>query len=111
MTIKYSADNSRNQSNGHIPIFINSGNDEADLILFAGSPAVIAAVGDGIDSNGEADKDGPFINISDGSGVFALDFTLAQVCFAVSPLTLFTSARTEMCSRSSAVISRIRTRI
>lgn len=72
----------RNQINRHIPVFIYPGDDEADLILLAGHPVVIAAVGDSVDADLEADEYSTFVDVSDGTGILALDLALTQVVLA-----------------------------
>lgn len=72
----------RNQSNRHIPVLIDPGDDKADLILLSGHPVVIAAVGDSVDADLEADENSAFVDVSDGTGILALDLALTQVLFA-----------------------------
>ena len=74
--------NSRNQSYRHIPVLIDPSDDEADLILLSGHPVVIAAVGDSVDADLEADENSAFVDVSDGTGILALNLALTQVLFA-----------------------------
>lgn len=73
---------SGNQSDCNIAFFINSCDNEADFILFAGHTVIIAAVGYGIDSDMETYKDRTFMDVSNDTGIFALNLAFAQVCFA-----------------------------
>ena len=75
-------DNPRNQPNCHIPVCINPRHHEADIIFLAGHPVVIAAVGNGVDADVEADEYGALVDVRDGSGILALDLALAQVVLA-----------------------------
>jgi len=74
--------NPRNQSHCHIPFCINPRDHEADLIFLAGQPVIIAAMGDSIDADVEADEDGAFVDVRDRPGIFALNFALAQIFLA-----------------------------
>ena len=69
--------NPRNQSHCHVPVCINPRHHETDIILLAGHPVVIAAVGDCIDADVEADENSAFVDVRNGSGVFALNLALA----------------------------------
>lgn len=69
--------NPRNQPHCHVPIGINPCNHEADVILLAGHPVVIAAVGNGVDADVEADEYGALMDVRDRPGILALDFALA----------------------------------
>ena len=69
--------NSRNQPNRHITGFINSGDDETDLILLARHSVIIAAMGHGVDADMEADEDGAFVYVRDDTGILALNFAFA----------------------------------
>ena len=69
--------NSRNQPHCHVPVCIYPRDHEADLILFAGHPVVIAAVGDGINADVEADEYGAFMDVRDRPSILALDLALA----------------------------------
>lgn len=70
-------DNPRNQPNCHIPVSINPRHHKTDIILLAGHPVVIAAVGDCVDADVKADEDSAFVDVRDRSGVFALNLALA----------------------------------
>ena len=74
--------NPGNQPYRHVPFLINPGDNEADFILFPRSTVIIAAVGDGIDADGEANKNGSLMDIGDGPGIFSLYLAFPQVCFA-----------------------------
>ena len=52
------------------------------LILFPDCPAVIAGVSNGIDTDGEPDKDGAFMDVFHSSGVFSLNLTFFHILFA-----------------------------
>lgn len=71
--------NPRNQPDGHIPFCVNPRDHEADIILLAGHPVVVAAVGDGVDADMEADEDGALMDVRDRPGILALNLALAQV--------------------------------
>lgn len=49
---------------------------------FPDCPAVIAGVGNGIDTDGEPDKDGAFMDVFHSSGVFSLNLTFFHVFLA-----------------------------
>lgn len=74
--------NPRNQPDCHIPVLINPGDNEADLIFLTRHPAVIAAMGNRVDSDMETYKDSTFVDVSNDTGIFALNLAFAQVCFA-----------------------------
>lgn len=78
---------------------------------FPDCPAVIAGVGNGIDTDGEPDKDGAFMDVFHSSGVFSLNLTFFMFSLLVLPSTLLTSAWTMTCSGESARTSRMRTRM
>lgn len=69
--------NPRNQPHRHVPVCIYPRNHEADLILLAGHPVVIAAVGDSIHADMEADKYGALMDVRDCPRILALDLALA----------------------------------
>lgn len=73
---------SRNQPHCHIPVCINPCNHEADIIFLAGHPVVIAAVGNGVDADVEADEYGALMDIRDRPGVLALNLAFTQVFLA-----------------------------
>ena len=74
--------NPRDQSHRHIPVRINPRYHEADLILLSGKAVIVAAMGDCVDADMEADENSAFMDVRDGSGVFALNFALTQILFA-----------------------------
>ena len=74
--------NPRNQPHCHVPVCINPRDHETDFILLAGHPVVIAAVGDCVDADVEADEDSALVDVRDRPGIFALDLALAQVLLA-----------------------------
>lgn len=69
--------NPRNQPNRHVPLRIDPRHHKAHVILLAGHPVVVAAVGHGIDTDMEADEDGALMDVRDRPGVLALDLALA----------------------------------
>lgn len=73
---------SRNQPHCHVPVCINPRDHETDIILLAGHPVVIAAVGDCVDTDVETDEDSAFVDVRDRPGVLALNLALAQVLLA-----------------------------
>lgn len=70
-------DNPRNQPNCHIPVCINPRHHETDVILLARHPVVIAAVGNGVDADVEADEYCALMDVRDRPGILALDLALA----------------------------------
>ena len=74
--------NPRNQPHCHVPVGINPCYHETDIIFLAGHPVVIAAVGDCVDADVEADEDSAFVDVRDRSGVFALNLAFTQVLLA-----------------------------
>lgn len=74
--------NSRNQPHCYVPLRVNPRNHEADFIFLAGHPVVIAAVGDCVDADVEADEDSALMDVCDRSGIFALNLAFSQVLFA-----------------------------
>lgn len=75
-------DNPRNQPHCHVPVCINPRYHETDIILLAGHPVVIAAVGDCVDADVEADEDSAFVDVRDRPGVLALNLAFTQVLLA-----------------------------
>ena len=71
--------NPRNQPHRHIPVRINPCYYEADLILLSGKAVIVAAMGDGVDADMEADENSAFMDVRDGSSVFALNLALTQI--------------------------------
>lgn len=69
--------NPRNQPHRHIPVRINPCYYEADLILLSGKAVIVAAMGDCVDADVEADEDSAFVDVRDRPGVLALDLALA----------------------------------
>ena len=79
-------DDAGDDAEGNITLFINMRHHKGYLILFPDCPAVIAGVGNGIDTDGEPDTDGAFMDVFHSSGVFSLNLTffhffLAGVAF------------------------------
>lgn len=74
--------NPRNQPHRHIPVRINPCYYEADLILLSGKAVIVAAMGDCVDADMEADEDSAFMDVRDGSGIFTLNLALAQIFLA-----------------------------
>ena len=52
---------SRNQFHCHIPVLIGSSDKGADPILLSGHPVVVAAMGNSIDANREADENSAIV--------------------------------------------------
>lgn len=69
--------NPRNQPYCHIPVCVNPCHHEAHFILLSGEAVIVAAMGDGIDADVKVDEDSAFMDVRDGSGVFALNLALA----------------------------------
>lgn len=69
--------NPRNQPNRHIPVRINPRHHEAHLILLSRKAVIVAAMGDCVDTDMEADENSAFMDVRDGSGIFALNLALA----------------------------------
>ena len=69
--------NPRNQPYRHVAIRINPCHHEADFILFSGESVIVAAMGDCIDTDMEADENSAFMDVRDGSSIFALNLALA----------------------------------
>ena len=69
--------NPRNQSHRHIPVRINSRYHEAHIILLSGKAVIVAAMGDCVDADVEADENSALMDVRDRSGVFALNLALA----------------------------------
>ena len=61
-------DDAGDDAEGNITLFINMRHHKGYLILFPDCPAVIAGVGNGIDTDGEPDKDGAFMDVFHSSG-------------------------------------------
>ena len=74
--------NPRNQPHCHVPVCINPRHHKTDIILLAGHPVVIAAVGDCVDADVEADEDSAFVDVRDRPGVLALNLAFTQVLLA-----------------------------
>ena len=66
-----------NQSHRYVPVRINPCHHEADFIFLAGHPVVIAAVGNGINADVEADEYGALMDVRDRPGILTLDLALA----------------------------------
>lgn len=69
--------NPRNQPHRHIPFRINPCYHEAHLILLSGKAVIVAAMGDCVDADMEADENSAFMDVRDRSGIFALNLALA----------------------------------
>ena len=69
--------NPRNQPHRHIPVRINPCYHEAHLILLSGKAVIVAAMGDCIDADMEADENSAFVDVRDRSGIFTLNLALA----------------------------------
>lgn len=69
--------NSRDQPNRHIPVRINPCYHEAHFILLSRKAIIVAAMGDCVDADMEADEDSAFMDVRDRSGIFALNLALA----------------------------------
>lgn len=75
-------DDAGDDAEGNVPFLINMRHHKGYLILFPDCPAVIAGVGNGIDTDGEPDKDGAFMDVFHSSGVFSLNLTFFHILFA-----------------------------
>ena len=86
--LKILFNNPGNDSYCHIPFFIYMRYDKGHVIFLSNGTAVIAGVGNGVDSNGEPDKYGTLVNVFYSAGIFALDFTFLHVFF--TSITFYT---------------------
>jgi len=77
------SDDSRDDSHGNTPIFVQTGYYKADIIFFARSAVIIAGVGHSIYAVGQADVDHTFVNIRNFAGIFVLDSALFQITMTV----------------------------
>lgn len=73
------ADDPSDNTYGHTPLHIQTGDGKRYIVLFAGHPVVIAGVGYRIDAIGEAHIDNALVDICDTAGILALDTALLQV--------------------------------
>ena len=73
------ADDPGDNTYGHTPLHIQTGDGKRYIVLFAGHPVVIAGVGYRIDTVGEAHIDNTLVDICDTAGILALDTALLQV--------------------------------
>lgn len=73
-------DDSGNDPHSHAPFFINPGDSKAHIILFAGSPVVIAGVGHSVHAVGQPDIDHAFMYVRDLAGILALDAAFFSGC-------------------------------
>ncbi len=58
--------NPRNQPYCHIPVCVNPRHHKADFILLSGEAVIVAAMGDCIDTDVEADENSAFMDVRDG---------------------------------------------
>lgn len=72
----------RNQPHRHVAVRVNPCHHEADFILLSGEAVIVAAMGDCIDADMKADENSAFMDVCDGSGIFALNLALTQIRFA-----------------------------
>ena len=72
-------DDAGDDAEGNITLFINMRHHKGYLILFPDCPAVIAGVGNGIDTDGEPDKDGAFMDVCNCTDIFSLNLTFLQI--------------------------------
>ena len=72
-------DDPGNNTYGHTPLHIQTGDSKRYIVLFAGHPVVIAGMGCRIDAIGEAHIDNALVDICDTAGILALDTALLQV--------------------------------
>lgn len=69
--------NPRNQPHCHVPVCIYPCHYETDFILFSGKSVIVAAMGNCVDADVEADENSAFVDVRNRSGIFALDLALA----------------------------------
>ena len=74
--------NPRNQPHRHIPVRINPRHYEAHFILLSGKAVIVAAMGDCVDSDMEADENSAFVDVRDRTGIFTLNLAFAQIFLA-----------------------------
>ena len=79
-------DDSGNNTYGHTPLHIQTGDGKRYIVLFAGHPVVIAGMGYRIDTIGETHIDNALVDICDTAGILALDTALLQVVPVGIPL-------------------------
>ena len=78
-TLQVLPDDPGDNTYGHTPLHIQTGDSKRYIVLFAGHPVVIAGVGYRIDAIGEAHIDNALVDICDTAGILALDTALLQV--------------------------------
>ena len=59
-----------NQTEYNITFLVDTGNNEADFILFTRHAVIVAAVRNSVDTDFEAYKDGAFVDVSNNAGIF-----------------------------------------
>ena len=64
-------------------------NDKRNVILFSYSPAVIAGMGNGIDTDLKPDEYCSVMDIFNRAGIFSLYITKCQICLAGIPFYTF----------------------
>ena len=74
--------NPRDQSHRYIPVRINPRHYEAHFILLSGKAVIVAAMGDCVDSDMEADENSAFVDVRDRTGIFTLNLAFAQIFLA-----------------------------
>lgn len=74
-------DDAGDDAEGNITLFINMRHHKGYLILFPDCPAVIAGVGNGIDTDGEPDKDGAFMDVFHSTGLNVYGRSGNLICF------------------------------
>ena len=75
----------------HATLFINAGDGKGHIVLLAGHPPVIAGMGNGVDTVGQADIDSALVDIGDFASILTLDTAEIQVVL-LFPETLLATA-------------------
>ena len=71
--------NTSNDPHRYSALFINTGNDKADVVLLSGTAAVVAGMGDSVDAVGKPDIHHALVDVGNRAGVFALNPAQAEI--------------------------------
>ena len=75
-------DDAGDDAEGNVPFLINMRDHKGYLIFLSNSTVIVTGVGNGVDTDGEPDKDSAFMDVFHGSGIFALNLTFFHVFLA-----------------------------